>query len=619
MLCYITYKITYAVLDVEILTNSRRRGKIKDGDIMNLLKHISVKGEIFCEYAFLNFDFEFEHDMTDRISTEYIFRLPFEALVSSVKILSDKKLITAKSTTVSHASRVMDLSMPCAQIRKIDKSTYSMNLSGISKGSCHILITAYAELKDTFGKKRLNIPLCAECDADIEINMNEKAHCVSLTHDIEVDENIIRATVKADRDFCVEFSNFERKNSAIAAGDMFGGSMLVRVYPRAILKRKFKKALFVYYPDLFGGISRCAKEFILYAAEQFEEFTLVSPNGVLKGNDIDVLVNALSEIGYGGELNLDEIEIDADAMSILVSESPILTHRFVNVTIGDKEGEHHIFARDNIQKRAEEIIDSLSVMKNIEVSAPGADAELVTITDNSVTIFVSYRGNRPKSVIVGSEIIYLTNIPVYRSFAPLQLVCGNLYTKREEMRLLWAQPDEIPEIRKRLEQIGVKFSVLNSESALFATLSPAKVASIRVMMPPQIKKAYSAFDERCSMFEEVERIDKKELAEAALDIILRSMRADGAICADGEINNEIRKKQTLICLLALIYAGFDDKAYIKYAQNFLGDYRFSEIYFTKEPVLAKAFLDKFFEGKSAPARDFVPDLITSANIIRLFW
>ena len=147
-------------LGVIILTNLYRRGKIKDGDIMNILKHISIKGEIFCEYAFLNFDFEFEHDMLDRISTEYIFRLPSGALISSVKVLSGTEFVPAKSTTVSHASKVIDLGMPAAQLRRVDNNLYSMNLSGISKGSCHILITAYAELKDNSGKKRLNIPLC---------------------------------------------------------------------------------------------------------------------------------------------------------------------------------------------------------------------------------------------------------------------------------------------------------------------------------------------------------------------------------------------------------------------------------------------------------------------------
>ncbi len=587
---------------------------------MNILKHIGIKGEIFCEYAFLSFDFEFENELSDRISTEYIFRLPKGALVSDVKILAEDRLIRAKITTASHASKIIDLNVPAAQLRKIDNSTYSMNLSGIAKGSCHILISAYTELNDNSGKKRLNIPLCADCFADIKMNMHQSARCTSTTHNIEVDEKI-ETRILADRDFCLEFSEFERQNSAIAASDMFGGQMLIRIYPKAILKRKFKKVLFIYHPDLFGAVSRCAKEFILYAKEQFSEFTLVSSGGVLSGNDTDSLIEALSKITYGGEIKLDGIQIDSETLPILVSEKPVLNTHFFNVTIGDAEGENHIFARDNIQTRAVEIINALSVLKaeDIDVSAENADTEVVSVTDNSVTIYASYSGTMPKSVKVNGETIYLNNVSVYRSFAPIGLVCANLHIKREERRLLSAEPFEIIDIRKRLEKIGVKFSALNSETALMATLSGSKVSPIRVAMPIKHKKTYSAFDERYSMFEEVEKVKGRDKANAALDIILRSMRADGAICADGEINEEYKKKQTLICLLALIRAEFKDKTYIKYARDFIGKYSFDGIQFTEDKELAKKFLDKFFAGKTVPTKDYVPDLITSANIIRLFW
>lgn len=599
-----------------ILTNLYRRGKIKDGDIMNILKHISIKGEIFCEYAFLNFDFEFEHDMLDRISTEYIFRLPSGALISSVKVLSGTEFVPAKSTTVSHASKVIDLGMPAAQLRRVDNNLYSMNLSGISKGSCHILITAYAELKDVSGKKRLNIPLCDDCFADIDININQNVRCFSPTHNIDIDKSI-NTRILAERDFCLEFSNFEQKNAAIATNNTFGGQMLIRAYPETSLKKQFKKAIFIYYPDLFGAVARCAKEFILYASDHFEEVTLLWADGISKGKD--KLLDALSGITYGGEIELNKIAFDKETLPIIVSETPVTDDRFFNVTVGDNEGENHIFARDNIQDRTAEIINSLSIRKDVWVSSDNGDVEIVSVTDNSVTVYVSYRGAMPKSIIIDGERISFNNIEVYRSFAPVQLVCGDLYTKREEKRLLSAKAEEIINIRRNLEQIGVKYSVLNSESALLATLSRAKVASIRVAMPPRIKKAYSAFDERYSMFNETESVKGKALATSALDIILRSMRADGAICADGEINDETRKKQTLICLLALIYAEFENRTYIKYATDFIKDYQFSGISFTTDRIRAKAFLDEFFSGKNVETIAFVPDLITSANIIRLFW
>lgn len=97
------------------------------------------------------------------------------------------------------------------------------------------------------------------------------------------------------------------------------------------------------------------------------------------------------------------------------------------------------------------------------------------------------------------------------------------------------------------------------------------------------------------------------------------MRSDGAICTAGEISGDIRRRQTLVCVLALIasHSIDTDGEFIKAAERYLKGYKNNGMEFTKDADKAREMLKSVFGGESSEEIGVMPDLYTSAREIYL--
>lgn len=479
---------------------------------MNLLTEVKVKGEVFCEYAFLSFDFMFQNKTETAVSAEYSFKLPENAVISDMKIIdAEGKVIKASVVSLTHASAIWN-SSNSAILRRIDTTEYKLNLGSITRGGCHIVLSVYAALKKSGNKYNFHIPLCGDC-AEVELLVRgaELDDVISSTHEItkvKKTEGVYTTTGRfnADTEFSITVFNSERTNSAIVVQDGFGGEMLCRLYP---------------------------------------DNSLV--------------------IADGGKL-----KVLCDAAETVVISGP-------------------------------------------------------TEEDSGITLYVRYVGDMPPR---GFEIEYmgrrmhmsLDRGEVYKSFAPIGLVCAEHLYSVLCRRLSVCAADEVWEIRAEMERIGVKFSAVNSETALVAVVDGGRPETVRVVIPEPLRdmpvELYGS-----DMFNENDALLTLNMSKAILDmytdVIVVSMRSNGGIFTGGELNPNLQKQQTLICLLALVSAGRIESmaAFAERAAVFLNGYSYRGMSFTKDRAEADKILEAVF-GKVAAVFQPRPDLLTAA---RLLW
>lgn len=488
---------------------------------MNVLKNISVKGDVFAEYAFLSFDFQFESGCQDPVSAEYIFTLPKGAAISDMKIVTaEGQIIRTTVTSMSHAEKIYASAEASAVLRLIGDSDCLLSLGGIANGSCRILLNVYVSLpKSDFGRQ-LVIPLAVSecrteerfCRAKVELTLRSDDDLLKIsssTHKIKNVRSRFLKTVStgeifADRDFCLSICGEREKNSAVAAASDFRGEILCRLYPS------------------WDGLSA------------------------------------------------------ADA-------------------------------------------------ENVRAYADGTEAHIIEtpVFGGSVTFYSEYtESNPPESfeVKIGDtvQVFALNDIPVYKSFAPIRLACAKAEQLRLEKELAVCPPSEVRGIRRRMEELGVKFSVLNSETAMLAVLPSGKTAAMRVIIP-NAKNAggfetENGFSETNAALTE----NKRKMAVSFLcGIIAAGMHANGAVCANGEINPEICRRQTLVCLLAIIAAGMGGEYadFIEAGAEYLNGCTQNGLYLTKDAAEARAALTRLFGSEPEPVAEAVPDLLTAARMV----
>ena len=283
----------------------------------------------------------------------------------------------------------------------------------------------------------------------------------------------------------------------------------------------------------------------------------------------------------------------------------------------------HIFGNDNIEERAKSIIDNFSVPedKNVKVFANGVAGHIIAV-DRGITAFFEYLGQRaPERILVAlgddEEEIALGGVTTYQSFAPLGLVYAKALCSKLEKELKSCSPLEVSGIRKLMEEVGIKYSAINSETALGAVIGESKPSTIRVVVRNQ-SFDHQVFGGRASMFREETKTEiSSEIAEICAEIIIKAMRADGAICADGEISRELRRGQTMVSLLSLVASPFGEKyrAFIEKGKEYIEDYTPYGLKFTQNREYAKEQLGKLWGNEEIIFDDKVPDLITAGKML----
>lgn len=494
-------------------------------------------------------------------------------------------------------------------------------------------------------------------------------------NDIEIETE----EIPSDRDFCLRIKGGAKRNSAIVSRGNFGGELLCAIYPDENFKnrilRKFKRSLFIFDAtgSLLYGADSAARELLCAIAEETDgEFVVVvageTPTMITDGfcrassKNISKLIKSVSGIRVTGgslseALNYAGTLMKEDTQAILISGTELSEGRITIdaakdifergrlsvVTLGaSSRGEdinalteicggkrEHIYGRDNIKLRAKSILNNLKLraFEQAEVCTERGAAYIIDASEERIIIFAKYSGEvTPRKFFIkqgGEEQMALAeNISVYQSFAPIGLACGTMMCSQLEQRLRDCRADEIWRIKEQMEKIGIKYSVLNSETALAAVLGGQRPATIRVCIGGGGCNSYEVFAEKNSVFGEMDggnitKRQERELLYAYLDIIIKSMRSDGAICADGEINQQLRRRQTLVALLTLSASGLleEYRNFTEKASEYLGDFSFSELNFTYDRAEASRMLKQLWGESEAICTSGIPDLLTACRCL----
>ena len=519
--------------------------------------------------------------------------------------------------------------------------------------------------------------------AGIELNAAGAAEikAISPTHRIKSEYmgsngNRLRVTtgrIPADRDFSLRLKGGSRKNRMIMSNNGLSADALCVVYPSLdfyeACKRYRKKIVFIFdNTSLFMGAARAAKEFILFAAKACgRECSIMYKGGggtaeVNFGDsgDMSGIEKILSGIDRSGGA-LSELlqraaeKLDSDIVPILITAdrnadagaAEVIKRGFKNTGISAVRfgavswrdeitsavqmcggSVKTVFGMDDIRKKARETVRSIDFSAmDIGVEALGTEkAAIIDYPDeigDGIGIYLDYGKSctlEPLSVHCGgySEEIRFDNIETYDSFAPTGLVYARLMSRQLTERLKFCAADEVQKLRKALEAIGVRYSAVNSETAYIAEFNGA-TAVIRIAIEDTSVYGYSVFDNRTSMFSETYEEYTDETVRLCTKVLIKSMRSDGAICAAGEIDGDIRRRQTLICVLALISAECiePDCEFVKAAERYIGGYSDGKLRFTRDAETAREVLKPIFGDEFQDTVGVMPDLYTSARVVYL--
>lgn len=629
---------------------------------MNLMKSIKINGEVFSEYAFLSYCMEFEESESS-VRCECVFKLPEKSYLSDMKI-DDKsgRIITTKAIGLSHAARLFDTGETLATLRYNGNGEYMLALNKSKNKSYRIFLTLYAPIESS-KCLRLILPTAKKpfgdggepCEMGVNLLVHGKsANISSPTHAIKkiYKENgveVISENAYADRDFCVEIENSEHKNSAIYTDDGIRKEMICCVgIPDGIIKNENKNLWLIYDQtgSLKGGAAAAAKEFCLYAAKNFGVTVLIAKDELYEiDNNLEETLSQ-SEIG-GGSLSamLNSLSDRAcdDVLPVLICGEPTEGGLVVSAAEKLKESglcavsfgayeqsddisrltelcgglKEHIYGFDNIEKRTGEIFERfLKNYGNMTVSADFAQAYLLSKTDDRIYVYLKCTGGAiPDILKINNIAVSIGNIKFYRSFRPICIAraAAELGFLENELRLCDA--DDAIKIKECIEKVGVMYNVLNSETALSADISGEHSEMIRVISENTGIVSHKVFDNRPSMFMEDTGIKDIEYIMSCVDIVKKSIHSDGAITAAGEIDDSLRKVQTLVSLLSLAAAKMLCKERFKKSIDFIKGFEYKGAVFEYEPEAAEHNLAKLFNKNRIEKTDGIPDLITAVKII----
>lgn len=614
---------------------------------MNVLKNVSITGDVFGEYAFLTYAMSFDGG-DGNVSAEYVFSLPSGAYITSFKIYSDGKTVNSKIISAVHASMTAEGKEACGVLKKVGKCEYMLSLTGLCKGESDILISVYTSIDND----RIILPLTRNGyggdksvhTASIRLNIADGAESEvsSPTHCVTVSEKyggaeVVAENIAADRDFCVDIKRKTGRGFAIAAESVEGGEMLCGIYPRNITFKKPEKLLLIY--DGACGFSaeeaRLAKSFVFYAALAFDGRCAVLKNGKLITNGYVTLSDASAD-DLLGKLGEDDAYSDyaekkhmmkalsgsANVMVMCVtnSEKSIYGDDAYCVSAGNKamRSSLNVYPSDNVSSFASEAIEFCAVdfaAREMTVTAKGADASIISVSKRGcVTVYASYVGKRPKELVFvcGNQKAteQISDVKVYESYSPPGLVYADKRVKYLEKKLMSCSAEEISVIRKEIEKIGIKYSFLNSETSLFVQMG-TKRAVLKTVIPNSAERAFGPPRGTSSLLGEKNAVVPSELfVKSCIAYIVQNIRADGAVCGGGELNRDMRKLQTEICIMALFAAEEQiDIGVIRKAEAFLNKK------LKADAEEAKLYLRKVFKEPSYIPENEVPDLITAAKAV----
>ncbi len=583
---------------------------------MNLLKKTTVTGELFKAYAKVTIKYDFENQTKQRYSPRYIFSIPEGAGVTGIQLLTENKtLIRGKITPFTDTSfsdfgyrlRQIDNQLYCLEIKCLDGGAVASVLV-----ECIVSLLPRENGFRFYIPLGLSLPdidlFCAtDADAEIDLTLNGLApYRLRQNETFNSTDNTFMAQVKGNEDFYLDLIPFDHGSFGIARQEFNTGLAFYRIYSDAMKgELKFNGEIQLLL-DLSGAKSyergSMVKELFFKVASAIPKGTLVQ---ILVGENCQNQTTSIND-DFLHELflelqdlsvteSLDDLLCYAerlrpdDAVAILVTDGcgvmaeetfrklkkPI--HLF---TIGEfaktmasqawdiyNIGKHkHFYSGDFLEEEIKSgLRDLLYNEKNEQVVVEGGVVhETLAMPYASFfaigyrDILVKYSGRPPQAIAIwrGGQMVGTLPLPNVDKLPNLPII-EHIYamekTRQLNELLKKATPVSVRSIKKQLNEVGIRFGLLNSETILTIEIENDGEAGIPIL---NLSGGISSKTNRRTIFgEDDNRLnagEKEKLLSRYIELLTKSIREDGSIVPDDRINKRDRAEITALSVLTLL-------------------------------------------------------------------
>ena len=587
---------------------------------MNLLKQITLDGQIRFGYAHLKAVYTFENEYHQTISPRCVFPVPEGGQITGFQVLtSEGKLVRASVCPLTETSGKSSV-----RLTRLSPVSYCLQWDSMeAETGLQQLLELLLPLAPR-GGRRLVFPLGGDgYTAEIYLYMGQsQARVFSLSHAITVreteTETVVSAHLVSGRDFVLDMEAMPQVSCGLAQeqwGESIGIYRLVSEKPelyqgapkRQVLllldhtglrdgqaQRMVKELLFRVVQALPTGMPVQA---ILAGSPQtpvFEEFT---PAGE---NTAQALFDALADCGADGDVcaMLEHPLITPETFVLLISGgipaglSRLLRGRKPPVgvqlfTLGNSShtplAEHwqragyglhtHFYPEDLTEERVQQAVSRLLCCgAAVQVTpADGTAQELLLLdgdiaADGYLELAVRTAGQLPRGFTlwqggIEKETLWLNQLQTYEHFPMAVQLYASEKLKCLEYLSRRTDAGSMMAIKKQMEEVSLRYGVLSSETMLQVETKDGQKKG----MPVTLSLHGGSMTGRRTIFGEKgnhthSREEKAVLRETCLDILRQGIHSDGGIYNPDVLSEKERTEQTALAVIAFCLAKEKDRA-----------------------------------------------------------
>ncbi len=589
---------------------------------MNLLKEITVTGQLASTHARLTLQFTFHNPTEHPLSPRYFFPIPEGASITGMQLLTGKKtLLRANIVPITELGSRDD----GFQLTQLDPQLYALKWENLIPGdTCTILVECLLHLMPQNNRCRLMLPFSIPfgqsqnanpCPVNLDFSL-EDLDPLQLNPEDSFDsaQKVLSCTAWSGKDFVRDFSTSVQCQSLIQ--EEFGNGLgFARIgYPpeKLLHEPPIKQVLLLL--DLSHAttnkVGNALKELLFRIADAIPRDTqitiLTTASSPLNINDKDTLYQALQNLPSGIG-SLEELLQNASncqkpgALTILVSDggylpSQLPTFPLVLTTIGpvrqtilshSLSGEHlHFYPADSLEKEiAYHINRLLYPVKPVEIISESSTVHECfcfsrqdTSADGYLDLVFSYTGKPPQAFSLWQNGNKQLTCPLLNSKIHSRLPDGEQLFAIGKIGALTellkkATPVSDRNIKRELATLQTKHRILGRETILTIPTENSLESGIATHFYSAAIDNLSALTDRPTIFGEgVRKLSAEKrtrLTKLCRDTIYASIRSDGSIRSSLGITPRTAAEETALSIFALLADGSTDQSIIQDVLSYL--------------------------------------------------
>lgn len=570
---------------------------------MNLLKKISISGEVYPCYAKMLYRFDFESVSESGKSPRYIFSIPSDACITEFQILTEDKILHRANTAA-----LTEANEWCGyRLAELQKGFYCFEWEAMKGEVCTLLVECIARIMPENGSYRISLPVgiqsgdyeTGKCRVEIELTLNGiYPESLRENENFNTEDKTFTFAGEMNGDFHLICRAEKEENYMIAEEELGAGMAFCRLYVRNAEKDyEYKSAqLFL---NLHGLVSeediRITKELFFRVFSAFPKdmpikiYTtcgkyVLDDTYFSNENDRQRIFDILKEVVIS-EIDPKDILSELyssstdETLSVMIANSSAKIEKrddfpiklftvgeYKNNLSGYMNDNIHFYPKDMQEKYIENAVAHMLTDGGYEIDVGTASVrEQLVFADTPngyIDFIISYTGRSPKEITLLKRGEFAGRYLLPKGSAiSRQPVAGQLYAmaKSYELgRLLdKASIPSVRAIKKQIAEIGTKYHILNQETML--TIENGGEER-RIDFQPCLAfdwQEKGRIDRRTIFGEEKIKPGDDELAkikELCIKNLVRHIRADGGIypscCGLKE-----RAERTAMATLALLVSG----------------------------------------------------------------